>query len=190
MIDFFWPFYPQRWRELMKELKQKGRLNVLAIKNLNTEFLRCYCFTIGALTVLLLLTGDVSVFFAICLALGGYVTLGLAYHVDNFKQFYLYNRAEKRKAVIVTPIKNGYFEGVPLYFFDYEYPVKNGLQKNRCAYPRRYSRRDNFYSDFYEGAEILILVDEEYERLSIVPMKHLEEMYKIDLSVSIDADKK
>jgi hypothetical protein len=78
MIDFLWPFYPQRWRELMKEVKQKGHFKVLAIKNLNTEFLRCYCFTIGALTVLLLLTGDVSVFFAICLALGGYVTLVLA----------------------------------------------------------------------------------------------------------------
>lgn len=192
MIDFFWPFYPLRWRELIKELKQKGCFDVSAVKNFNSEFLYNYFFTMGALTVLLLFNDKVSVFFAFCFALGGYVTLGLAYQVDNFKRFYLYNRSEKRKAVIVSPIKNDWFilGFGTIYFFDYEYPVKGGVQKTRCMYGRRYNYHDNFYSDFYEGAEILILVDEEYERSSIVPMKHLEKMYKFDLSVSIDADKK
>lgn len=190
MIDFFWPFYPLRWRELIKELKQKGCFDVSAVKRLNLEFLYGYAFSSGAMAIAILFS-KMPNFYALYWAAGGYIAFGFAYKVDNFKRFYLYNRAKKRSAKIVTPIKEGWFVlSGPLYFFDYEYQISNGVQKSRFIYKQSEYNSENIYSDFYEGAEILILVDEENERLSIVPMRNLEKMYKFDLSVSIDADKK
>lgn len=189
MIDFLWPFYPLRWRELMHELKRQGCFDKQAVKRMNHEFLYYYTFSAGAMAVAILFSKMPSLY-ALCWAVGCYIAFGLSYKVDTFKRFYLYNRAQKRTAKIVTPIKDHWYPlGVHNYFFDYEYSTSRGIQRSRCMYRKSDSHSENLYSDFFEGAEILILVDEDNERLSIVPMRHLERMYKIDLCRSLEQGK-
>lgn len=189
MIDFLWPFYPLRWRELMKELKRQGCFDRQAVKRMNFDFLYSYTFSVGAMAVAILFSKMPSLY-ALCWAVGGYIAFGLSYKADNFKRFYLYNRAQKRTAKIVTPIKENWYPlGGYVYFFDYEYPILKGVQKSRCMYRKRDANSENFYSAFYEGAEILILVDEENERLSIVPMRNLQRIYKIDVCTSLENGK-
>jgi len=180
MIDFLWPFYPPHWRKLMHKLKREGRFNEMAVKRLNNDFLYSFLLSAGLGSIVIVFSKIPSIY-ALYWCIFNYLTLGFAYRTDNFKRFYLYNSSEERKARIITPVKEGwhYLLGGSC-FFKYEYKTRFGVQIAECLYRKRGAGRENFYSDFYEGAEILILVDKDDERISLVPMRNLEEMYKID----------
>ena len=184
MIDFLYPFYTSRWRELMRELKQKGCFNEIAVKNLNTEFLYCYSLFM-ALGAVFVTVEKLSLLFFAGIALFFYGLLGMHYR-EEFKRMYLLNRSELRKAVVTSKVGWGSKNNSFFLFFDYEYPISGGVQESRCTFMRKEKNPENFYSKIFEGAEIQILVDQEDESLSVVPMRSRESLYKIDASLSFE----
>ena len=182
MFDLMAPFYPRFWRSLMRRLKKSGHFKELAVKNLNTDFMYQLSVMIG-LGGACLWPSQAPFLAYIVMAVVLYVMWGFSFRA-NLRQMYLYNRAQVRRARVVTEVMLGTTHAYHRYF-EYEYMTAQGIERARCRFALGKRGLDSFYSEIYNGAEILILVDERDEGLSVVPTRTEEVKFRLDASRSL-----